>query len=101
MAWLVGAGAWLLLVASSHGLARTLLLAAPAAVLMLRRSQQHGRARPRMTRPGPGGGGPAGTTTRQAGRPEAGGHGGLAAGTPAARRPLRRGIRSWTRSSTP
>jgi len=60
MAWLVGAGAWLLLVASSHGLARTLLLAAPAAVLMLRRSQQHGRARPRMTRPRAGGGDQAG-----------------------------------------
>lgn len=50
MAWLVGAGAWLLLVGSSHGLTRMLLLAAPVAVLAWR-SQQRGGARPRTTRP--------------------------------------------------
>jgi hypothetical protein len=59
MAWLVGAGAWLLLVASSHGLTRMLLLAAPVAVLMVRRSQRGG-ARPRTTRPRAGQGDQAG-----------------------------------------
>jgi hypothetical protein len=60
MAWLVGAGAWLLLLASSHGLARTLLLAAPVAVLMLRRSKQRDRVGPRATRPRAGWGDQAG-----------------------------------------
>jgi hypothetical protein len=50
MAWLVGTGAWLLLLTSSHGLARALLLVAPVAVLAWRRSLQHGGARPRPTR---------------------------------------------------
>ncbi len=93
MAWLVGAGAWLLLLASTHGLARTLLLAAPAAVLALRRSQQHARARPRTTRPRAGWGDQAGWAPglrRTRRRP--GGRAGHPAGWPAGgRRPRRPG----------
>ncbi len=49
MAWLVGAAVWLWLVGTSHGLARLVVLAAPAAWLVWRSQRRPGRPRPRAS----------------------------------------------------